>query len=374
MKKTAASGQILFTQYGDQAFVPGRLPPIIDWSMPLAAALSDADRAITKLSGFAQQEPGANWARSFTRQESVFSARLAGQHIPLWELSALEAGIDPGSVIHNTYQAQNYLNILHDIENDPDPTIDLQDIQQWHTELFKHPGSGNIYAGKFRNTQNRGVNPPDESRAPGYLPPPVKEMHAALKTLESFIRSQTPIPPLMKIGLVHYQLEAIQPFSAGSGRINRLLTQKLMVGSGILHSPILCLSQYFDRHRNEYHKRIEDIQHKAKWGEWLIFFLNGVSAQSINTIRQRGQILQLRDSYTDRLKHHRAAGRLNELVDILTGNPVVTIRLVEEKMMVNFPTAQRYVDRLVEASILREITGRTRNRIYLAAGLLNLFA
>ncbi len=45
---------------------------------------------------------------------------------------------------------------------------------------------------------------------------------------------------------------------------------------------------------------------------------------------------------------------------------------MQSGLKIQFPAAQRYVDQLLTAGILREITGRARNRVYRADEILEV--
>ena len=79
-----------------------------------------------------------------------------------------------------------------------------------------------------------------------------------------------------------------------------------------------------------------------------------------------GRLLELRERYRQELQSARAAGRLLHAVDLLFAKPVPTVREVEAALECNFSSAQRYVSRLEEAGLLREVTGQARNRVYRA--------
>ena len=63
------------------------------------------------------------------------------------------------------------------------------------------------------------------------------------------------LPPLVHAALVHSQFEAIHPFLDGNGRVGRLLIALLLIASGLLPSPLLYLSAWFEV-REEYYARL----------------------------------------------------------------------------------------------------------------------
>ena len=74
----------------------------------------------------------------------------------------------------------------------------------------------------------------------------------------------------------------------------------------------------------------------------------------------------MRAVYQDRLRRERAAAHLLQALDVLFARPILTIRQLEAALDVPYRTAQPFVERLEEIGILREVTGRARNRLYQA--------
>jgi Fic family protein len=197
-------------------------------------------------------------------------------------------------------------------------------------------------------------------------------MHQALHALESFIHAPSDTPQLVRAGLVHYQFEAIHPFLDGNGRIGRLLVILLLIEWGLIPQPLLYLSAFFEAHRLEYYDRLLAVSHGGEWESWLVFFLNGISSQSQDAINRIEHLGKLRSAYQDQLRTERTASRLLQTLDILFDRPILNIRQLESALEVPYRTAQRYVERLVEIGILREVTGRERNRIYRADEIVNV--
>src|SRR5438093_2787845 len=113
-----------------------------------------------------------------------------------------------------------------------------------------------------------------------YVPPPEAEMTEALGHLEKYLHSASSLPPLVRLALIHYQFEAVHPFLDGNGRIGRLLLTLLLNSENVLPQPLLYLSAYFERNRNEYYRRLLAVSQNGEWIEWLSFFLRGIAEQS----------------------------------------------------------------------------------------------
>jgi Fic family protein len=113
------------------------------------------------------------------------------------------------------------------------------------------------------------------------------------------------------------------------------------------------------------------VSRRGEWENCLLFFLKGVSSQSLDVITRIEQLGQLRSAYQERLRTERAAERLLKTLDVLFERPIQNIRQLEAALDVPYRTAQRYVERLEEIGILREVTGQARNRLYRADEIIN---
>ena len=102
---------------------------------------------------------------------------------------------------------------------------------------------------------------------------------------ERFLHDET-LPPLVHAALIHSQFEAIHPFLDGNGRIGRLLIPLLFAARGVLPTPLLYLSAYFESTRQEYYEHLLRVTHDGEWEAWLVYFLRGVAEQAEDAIRR----------------------------------------------------------------------------------------
>ena len=196
-----------------------------------------------------------------------------------------------------------------------------------------------------------------------------------MSSLERFIHYDTELPPLIKIGLVHAQFETIHPFQDGNGRVGRLLITFLLCQKQILTKPVLYLSYFFKRYRQQYYDELQAVRDAGSWEKWLVFFLRGVvavSKQSTNTVQR---ILALRESHRVTINDNfgGAAGNGHRVLEHIYSSPVVSVDDVQQLIGTTYPTANNLVARLVEYGILREFTGQARNRAFIYQSYLTLF-
>ena len=59
-----------------------------------------------------------------------------------------------------------------------------------------------------------------------------------------------------------------------------------------------------------------------------------------------------------------------QVVDHLFARPVLSVSQLSDHLGVKFPVASRYIKRLEQDEVIVEITGKGRNRLYLARGIM----
>jgi Fic family protein len=365
---SSASGTPILTQNGYWAFLPALLPPEINWSLPLVSALADAERDLSKLATLAGAFPFPQLViRPFVFREAIFSSRIEGLHASLADLYAYDSAqvslMKPGKNVREVYNQVRALEFgLERVKTLP---ISLRLIRESHTRLLEGISDG-LTPGEFRRSQNWIGAVGSTPSTAKYVPPPVNEMKTGLDQLEKFIHSGSEIPALVRAGLIHYQFEAIHPFLDGNGRIGRSLMILLLGEWNLLPQPLLNLSVYFERYRQEYHDLLLAVSQKGDWEAWLRFYLRGVSLQANESLVRLDRLQTLRTTYQPFAEAERNTERMEQVLDFLFSQPVLSVRQLQSFLGSSFPIAQHYIDRLASAGILQEMTGQARNRLYRA--------
>jgi Fic family protein len=371
--QNSSAGKPIQQLNGYWYYLPANLPPDLNWSPTLVSILAEAERNLGKLASLGISPANLNWlAQPFIRREAVVSTRIEGTRASLSDLYTYEAQqlsfLEPDSdadEVHNYVQALDYG--LERLQTLP---ISLRLIRELHARLMENVRGEHLTPGEFRRSQNWiGPSGCTLQNAP-YVPPPAQEMLAALNQLEIFMHAPSELPALVRVALIHYQFEAIHPFLDGNGRVGRLLITLLLFTWNLLHQPLLYLSAYFEANRQEYYDRLLAVSQQGKWEDWLHFFLMGVSIQSLDAIQRITKMRVLYGEYAEQLRTERATERLLETLDLLFERPIVTVRQVEGALGVPYRSASRYVEKLVQLGILKEITGQARNRIFRADEIL----
>ena len=368
------TGQVRRTQQGYYAFIPAPLPPELHWTLALVSVLSEAERDLSRLATMVGAFPFPRLLiQAFIRREAVLSSRIEGTRATLAELytyesaqlSFLEAQDDVREV-HNYVAALEYgMGRLRQFP------MSLRFIREIHEKLMQGVRGGNLTPGEFRRTQNWIGAAGSTLASATYIPPPVDDMVVALSDLEKFIHAGTDIPVLVRAAMIHYQFEAIHPFLDGNGRVGRLLMALLFAEWQVLPQPLLNLSVYFERYRQEYYDHLLAVSQRGDWETWLCFFLRGVSAQAKDSVVRMDRLETIRARVQPIVDAEKNADRMGAVVDFLFGRPIFNARQLAKGVDMPFKTARQYIEKLVQTGIVREVTGYARNQIYRADEVFN---
>ena len=371
-----APGRLVQDTEGHLTFEPNPLPPpetALGLTFRLAATLSAADRALGELAGVGRMLPNPHLLiRPFLRREAVLSSRIEGTVTRLDQLFLFEAepehvaeSADVAEVVNHVLALEHGLDLLKKMP------LCLRLIREVHARLLQGVRGQERRPGEFRECpvvigRSRLY---DEAR---FVPPAHPALPPLLRDLERFLNTPGNLPVVVQIALMHYQFEAIHPFMDGNGRVGRLLITLMLCARGVLPLPLLYLSAFFERHDQEYKDHMLEVSRRGAWAEWLQFFARGVAEQGKDAAQRAGRLLDLNKKYQRKVAAVARSATALRLLDELFASPFITVSGAARAVGMTFPTAQNNVNKLVEAGILREMTGRTTNRIYVADEILRL--
>jgi Fic family protein len=374
--KSSKSGRLVRIPEGVAAFVPDPLPPkTLQSTWELTRLNSDADRALSELSGLARILPNAHLLSGpFRRREAVLSSRIEGTFTTMSELFLFEAsGIDDEK--SDVREVWNYVNALDfglkELKTLPVCNRLIKDV---HRHLMTGVRGGDKTPGDFRTRQNYvGAKPTTRIQDASFVPPPVNEMLECMNQLEDFINGSTELPPLIRQALIHYQFEAIHPFQDGNGRIGRLLLTLDLCAEQIVEHPLLYLSEYIEQRKDEYYALLFAISAEGAWMPWIEFFLRAVAHQAKDAQNRAKQLHDLMLEHRQRLMAIKAPASTFRVLDELFFVPAISSVRVTRLVGGQVKTGQRAIERLVGVGILKEAeTGRQRNKIYIAEAVQQL--
>jgi Fic family protein len=348
------------------------LPPVIDWYPALVAALSEADRLIGRLAGEGARLPNPDLLiRPFLRREAVLSSKIEGTQATLGELLAAEAGVAVERSPADLREVGNYVVALeYGIKRLKDLPLSLRLMKELHAKLMTGVRGDRARPGDFRDIQNWIGRPGSGVADATYVPPPPGHLMACLDAWEKFLHDQA-LPPLVQVALAHYQFEAIHPFRDGNGRVGRLLITLFLIERGVLPTPLLYLSAFFEASRPDYYDRLQGVHERGEWEAWLSYFLAGVANQSKDALSRATRINTLLIKWRDKAMEAGPPATVC-LIDLHAENPFCTVRGAADRLKVAFTTAQRAVARLEALGVVKQVNEAKRDRVYCATGLLEI--
>jgi len=373
--KQSSSGKCIKTLTGYWAYIPNPLPPKINYSRDFVFLLSEGDRLLGELSGIGRLIPNPYLLIApYIRREAISSSRIEGTQASLNDLFLFEAGKIEKLKMSDVHEVKNYIKAmeygLNSLKNLP---ISVKLIRKIHKILMEGVRGNYATPGEIRHSQN-WIGPSgcllNEST---YTPPPVEEMLLSLSDWEKYLNLNLNEPPLIQCALMHYQFEAIHPFLDGNGRIGRLLITFFLCKRGYLSQPLLYLSAFFDRFREEYYSKLLTVSQKGDWQEWIKYFLRGVINQSNDAISDAKKILTLYNEYKNMLeKTKKIPESSRKLIEEIFLNPLLSISGLSKKWDMPFNSVKTGVLRLVKIGILSELSGRKRDKLFVATKLMKL--
>ena len=349
--------------------MPPPLPP--EPPLQLTPALQDliekANRGLGRLDGVARVFPQPElFLYMYVRKEALLSSQIEGTQSSLSDLLLFEASEAPGVPLDDVEEVSNYVAAMnHALERMQGGfPLSLRLLCETHGVLLAGARGANKMPGEFRRTQNwiGGSRPGNAT----YVPPPPERLMECMGLLEKFLHDDPlKTPLLIKAALAHVQFETIHPFLDGNGRLGRLLITLLLCAEGALARPLLYLSLYFKTHRNVYYELLQRVRTDGAWEAWLEFFLNGVIDTTGQATHSAQRILELFAGDRARVeKLGRPAASALRLHQLLQERAITSIRGAAKNLSLSQPTVIASIKHLERLGMVREQTGRRRNRLF----------
>jgi len=358
------SGQYIKQINGYKAFIPTPLPPTPSLKLDegLTKTLSQATLLLARLDGLAYTLPNVSlFITMYAKKEALLSSQIEGTQASLENVLEFESGMVPENMqdvegVVNYVKAMNYG--MERLETLP---MSLRLIKELHTILLEQTRGKDKTPGEFKRSQNWIGVPGATLNTAAFVPPPPHEAAEAMSQLESYMHESTQYPELIECALIHYQFETIHPFLDGNGRIGRLLITLYLYWKGIVEKPLLYLSYYFKKNRQEYYDRLTMTRNTGNYEQWVEFFLRGVIETSEAAIEDIKSILALQSKDQNLLYEKKMSSPLAMmLLNKLYYSPIITIKDVQAILNISHPTAAHIVAQFVGLGILQAVPGKTR--------------
>ncbi|MFA6527393.1 MAG: Fic family protein [Candidatus Babeliales bacterium] len=360
------SGKYVSQPTGYTSFVPNALPPTppLTIDADLQKLLWDATLLLARLDGMAYTLPNTDlFITMYIKKEALLSAQIEGTQASLEDIFEFEQG-EKLDNINDVVEVVNYIKALHygiaRLETLP---MSLKLIKELHATLLQGVRGAEKTPGEFKRSQNWIGAPGCNLTTASYVPPTPEDSLKALGDLELYMHQESKLPELINCALIHYQFETIHPFLDGNGRLGRLLITFYLYWKGILKKPLLYLSYYLKKNRQEYYDRLTLVRTKGNYEQWIEFFLKGIIETCNDAIENIKKILQLRETHQTLLYEKKLSSPLAiMLLDKLFYTPLLDISDIQKAFNLSYPTASGLINQFEAIGILKEVTGKKRGR------------
>jgi Fic family protein len=361
---TAAAGERV------RAFVPHPLPParprlVLDDEM--RAQLRKAEVALQRLSVAAALVPSADWfLYGFVRKEAVITSQIEGTQATLRDVLEFEA-TDSADNPDDVQEVCSYVSALNysrsQLASARGLPLSVRLLCEAHRRLMKGTRGADKQPGQLRRSQNWiGGTRPGNAR---FVPPPPNRVSETMAALEHWIHAGDALPSLIRVGLAHVQFETIHPFLDGNGRIGRLLIALLIEHWRLLDAPVLYLSLALKRRQMEYYERLNAVRAQGDWEGWTRFFLECVDEAAQDGEGVARKLFELTSLHRAKLLREGSVTVASlRLFEQLPTHPIMTLPRAISMLDVSKPTTTKAIAKLHAAGILRETTGKKRDRMY----------
>ncbi len=319
--------------------------------------------------------PDADWfLYGFVRKEAVITSQIEGTQATLQDVLTFEA-TKQSERPEDAQEVCNYIDALTyargEMASPRGLPLTMRLLREAHKRLMRGVRGADKSPGEIRTSQNwiGGTRPGNAV----YVPPPPDAVPEALSDLDRWMHGDDTLPPLVRAGLAHVQFESIHPFLDGNGRIGRLLVALLVEHWKLLSSPLLYLSLAFKRHQVEYYRRLTAVRTDGDWEGWTTYFLECVREAADDGVDTARSLFTLLNQDRQRLLRSKGVTiPAMRLFDALPKQPIITVAGIMRRLKTTKPTAAKAIAALEAAKILRETTGRQRDRVYAYQGYLRL--
>jgi len=350
-----------------RAYIPVPLPPEPPLDMArLYPLLDKANTALGRLDGMSMILPNAGlFLYMYVRKEAVLSSQIEGTQSSLSDLLMFEFDQAPGSPMDDVNEVSCYIDALnYGMRRLNELPLSLRLLKEMHMRLMNNSRGKHKQPGEFRTTQNWiGGTRPGTAR---FVPPPPHKLMMCLDSFEKFLHDElVQIPVLVKAALAHLQFETIHPFLDGNGRLGRLLITLILCVEGILRQPLLYLSLYLKTHRDQYYELLQSVRETGNWEDWIEFFLEGVIETSEQATETAQSIIKLFKEDRNTIENsNRSTSSALAIHVLMQHRPILTTSQITAETGSSLPTVLRNLAFLEDIDIVKEVTGKQRNKIF----------
>lgn len=344
-----------------QPFVPHVLPvQDLDWRQ-LLPLVGQAHAALARYDGLLAGIPNpAVMLSPLTTQEAVLSSKIEGTQATVDEVLEQEAGLlKEGEKFEDIQEISNYRRALFQArEYLKDYPIRLGFVRELHRTLMSSVRGQNKTPGEFRLDQNWIGKLGCSMAQATFVPPNPIQLPDHLRAWEAYLDSDD-VDFLIQAAVVHAQFELLHPFKDGNGRIGRILIPLFLYQKKVLSQPMFYLSEYLERHRDEYYARLKGISAEGDWNGWIAYFLRATAVQAAQNGQRVAAIQALYEAMKLAIQAATHSQYTVHLLDAIFSKPIFRTSDLAQRLTDEFgiheKTAPALLRQLRDAGILREI-------------------
>ncbi|RLB72741.1 MAG: Fic family protein [Deltaproteobacteria bacterium] len=325
------------------------LPPAIDLeSKAILKKAISANRELAELKGAGDAIPNQTiLINNIVLQEARLSSEIENIVTTTDELYQAE-GKNPSQINPHTKEVLHYREALwqgfENIKERPLSTNLFIDI----VRIIKQSGMGvrRVPGTKIANSLGEVLYTPPEGES---------VIRNLLANLEQFIHAEDDLDPLVKLAVVHYQFEAIHPFTDGNGRTGRIVNILYLIEKGLLDIPILYLSHFIIKNKNDYYKCLRKVTEENAWDEWILYMLSAIETTARQTREKIYRIRDLMDETRKLVQEKAGKAYSKDLIELIFELPYCKIGFLEQRGIAKRQTASTYLKALESMNILESI-------------------
>lgn len=361
-----------------KAFLPEPLPRELVLSTETWNVVISATAALARLDGAARLIPEPSLLRRPTlRREAQSTSALEGTYAPFAEVLAAE-GDDFQQLTAEVREVLNFERMAELAFSWPeDRALTIGMLGDLQKTLVRGTAGELSDAGQLRDCivviGSPGVGFDEARFVP---PPPGDQLRSGVEELLTWIASPPDLPTVVLAAFAHYQFESLHPYSDGNGRLGRLLVIVQLLRGAVIREPLLVVSPWFEKRRDQYQDELMRLSCSGDWDRWVSFFAEGVAASALDSQQKVEGLVELQEQLRRRVQKANKRGSAERLAADLVGRPYVDRPWVAKRLGLSGQGAQNAINTLLALDILEPAQARlARNaRLYVASEVVEIIS
>ncbi len=308
----------------------------------------------------------ASLATLLLRAESVASSKIEHVEASLDDyaraLHGIRSNMSAVSMVASTAALSDLVSSVQDGQ-----PIELDRIYRAHDVLMADDPQERTHAGRPREMQNWIEGSDHSPRNATYVPPPPRTVGGYMDDLLVFA-NRTDVGVLVQAAIAHAQFESIHPFTDGNGRIGRALINTILRKRGTTRRLVVPLASAIVARRESYFAALD--AYRAGDATAIIGSFSQASRIAAQESRTTGdRLAQMPDEWRAVAGKPRKGSAAAKLLDSLLAHPVFSADEAENRVGGATSSVYAAIGRLHEAGVIRPLTKRTRNQVWVASSL-----